>query len=503
MSESPAGLRRRVLRTLPLSALAALAACAVGPNFRRPVPPVAKAYYLPDKESSSQAADSSGARGPQQLTGEAIAGQWWQVFHSAVLDETVRLALAHSPNIEQAQATLAQAREQVTVAASALLPRIGGSAAGSRNNLPGQNAITTYTAGLSASYALDVFGGTRRGVEQQRSLAEMERYQLAAAYLTLTGNVVTQALDIASARLSVATTLELIDDDRRNLQLTQREFELGAVAQTDVLTAQSQLVNDEASLPPLRQALGVARDALATLVGSSPADYSAPDFDVEQLTLPDKVPVSLPASLVRQRPDVLAAESQLHADSAAIGVAIAQELPSLTLTGGLSRQALTPGGLLNNYGSLVTGGGSLAVPLFQGGALNAQVRAARDQYTGQAASYRQTVLTALQQVADDLRGLENDAAHVAAARTAADVSKQSLDLQRKSYTAGKTTILVLIDAERTYAQARLTLVTAQIEQFQTIADLFVALGGGWWNDPASGPATGAHSGSAGQQPPTP
>lgn len=510
MSEQPAARGLRFLQIWPLwllwplLPLAALTACAVGPNFRRPAPPAANAYYLPDKESSSQAADSSAARGPQQQTGAAIAGQWWQVFHSAQLDETVRLALANSPSIEQAQATLAEAREQITVAASALLPRLDASAGGSHANQPGLQPITTFTAGLSASYALDVFGGTRRNVEQQSSLAEMQRYQLAAAYLTLTGNAVTQALNIASARLSVATTLELIDDDRRNLQLTQRELELGAVADIDVLTAQSQLANDEASLPPLRQQLGAARDALAALVGRSPAEYSAPDFDVEQLHLPDTVPVSLPATLVRQRPDILAAESQLHADSAAIGVAIAQELPSLTLTGALSRQGVTPGGLIHNSGGpLVTGAGNLTAPLFQGGALNAQVRAARDEYRGEAAAYRQTVLTALQQVADDLRGLENDAAHVAAARKAADISKQSLDLQRKSYTAGKSTILQLIDAERTYAQARLTLVTAQIQQFQTIADLFVALGGGWWNDPASAPAGSSHGRSPEQHPPTP
>jgi NodT family efflux transporter outer membrane factor (OMF) lipoprotein len=473
------------LRALPLAALAALSACAVGPNFKRPAPPQPGPYFVPDKESSSQAADSSSAHGPQQAAGAALVGQWWQIFHCAPLDDTLRLAIANSPTFEQAKATLDQAREQITIAAAAFFPKLGGNLGGSRETISGTPPLPTFTAGLSASYALDIFGGTRRTVEQESSLAEMQRYELAAAYLTLTGNVVTQALNIASARLTVATTLELIDEDRRNLQLTKRELELGAIADIDELTAETQLAADEATLPPLRQQLGAARDAMAALVGRSPGEYSAPDFDVTQLKLPDTVPVSLPSSLVRQRPDILAAEEQLHAASAAIGVAISQEFPSLTLSASLSRDALIPGGLFHDGSNIVEGGGSLTAPLFEGGALRAQVRAARDEYIVEETAYRQTVLTGLQQVADDLRSLENDAAHVAAAVKSVDISKKSLDLQRKSYLAGKSTILDLITAERTYAQARLTLATAQVSQYQDIANLFVALGGGWWEDPAS------------------
>lgn len=488
MSEPLAGWR------LPGTALTALAVagCAVGPNFRAPAPPAGQAYYIPDKASSSIASESHGVHSTGLTLGADLPGQWWHVFKSARLDETLRISLINNPTLEQADATLAEAREQILVSEAAWLPKIGASAGVERSSgsaaLPG--TPETYSVGLSASYALDVFGGTRRAVEQSRAQAQMQRYQLAAAYLTLTGNVVQEALTIASTRLQIATTEELIGDDQKNLDLTQREFQLGAAAQTDVLTAESQLAVDQSSLPPLRQQLGAARDALAVLVGRAPADYSAPDFDIAQFTLPDPVPVSLPSRLVRQRPDVLAAEAQLHAASAAIGVAIAQEFPSLTLTASLSRDALTPGGLFHDFGELTDGGASLTAPIFEGGALRAQVRAARDAFAAQDASYRETVLAALQQVADDLRALDNNAAHVSVSQQALNISKQSLDLQRISYTAGKSTVLQLIDAERTYAQAKLTLATALIQQYQSIAGLFVALGGGWWKDQIAGSPAG-------------
>lgn len=472
-----------------LVSAAALAGCAVGPNFRRPAPPPGQAYYIPDKASSSIASGAKGVKITRLEPGADLPGQWWHIFKSPALDATLRASIAGSPTLAQADATLAQAREQILVAQAALLPKVGASAGVERQTGSvaqlGSASTTTYSVGLSASYALDIFGGTRRTVEQQRAEAQMQRYQLAAAYLTLTGNVVQEALTIASARLQISTTEELIADDRKNLDLTQREYQLGAAAQTDVLTAESQLAVDETSLPDLRQQLGAARDALAVLVGRSPAQWQAPDFDIAQLSLPASVPLSLPSRLVRQRPDILAAEAQLHATSAAIGVAIAQEFPSLTLTGAFSRDALTAGGLLHDFSAVTSGGASLAAPLFQGGALRAQVRAARDAYAAQAASYRQTVLAALQQVADDLRALDNDAAHVAVAQTALAISQQALTLQRISYVAGKSTVLQLIDAERTYAQSKLSLATAQIEQYQSIAGLFVALGGGWWNDPAA------------------
>ena len=486
-----------------------LASCSVGPNFHEPAAPSTEKYYNPEKETApddgpAAAVPSQGSPAtkssqpapaplPQQAlnVGADLPAQWWRLFKSPALDETLKLSLANSPTLAQANATLAQAEEQVRVAEAAFLPKIGANAGVQRSGSsapPGlQSHSTVYTMGLSASYAVDVFGGTRRAVEQQKALAQMQSYQLDAAWLTLTGNVVDEALTIASTRLQIATTEDLIASDRKNLELTEREFELGAAARTDVLTAESQLAVDLTTLPSLHQQLGVARDTLAVLVGKSPADWSAPDFDIKDFTLPVDVPVSLPARLVRQRPDILASEAQLHSTSAAIGVAVAQEFPALSLTGTLSRQALTASDLFHRFDSLWGAGGSLMAPLFQGGALRAQARAARDAFTAQAASYRNTVLEALGQVADDLRSLDNDADRLRVSQHALDVATESLKLQQLSYTAGKTTVLQLIDAERTFAQAKLGFATAKVQQYQDTAGLLVALGGGWWNDGLLGP----------------
>jgi NodT family efflux transporter outer membrane factor (OMF) lipoprotein len=423
----------------------------------------------------------------QALTPGEIPSAWWQLFHSQALEEAVRTAIANSPTLAAANATLAQAREQVIVARAGWLPRINAVANvqhshDSSSFAGSQGGSNLYSVGGSASYNLDVFGGTRRTVEQQTALAEAQRYQLAAAYLTLTGNVVDEALTIASTRLQIATTEDLIASDRRNLTLTQREFQVGVATRADVLTADSQLAADLTTVPTLHQQLDAAYDALSVLTGHAPSQYQAHEFDITELTLPHQIPLSLPAELTRQRPDVLAAEQQLHASSAAIGVAVAQEFPSITLTASLARQALEGAGLFHQFDTLWNAAGGLTQPIFAGGALRAQVRGARDEFQAQAAMYESTVLEALGQVADDLWALQHDAERLTVDRHSVDIASESLRLQQRSYSVGTTNVLNLINAQRVYAQARLSYATAQIEQFQDTADLLVALGGGWWKD---------------------
>jgi NodT family efflux transporter outer membrane factor (OMF) lipoprotein len=297
----------------------------------------------------------------------------------------------------------------------------------------------------------------------------------------LTGDVVTEALTIASTRAQLAATLDLLADDQKNLDLTQREFEAGAAARTDVLTAEAQLASDQATLPTLRQQLSAARHALSVLIGKSPGEWSAPDFELKQFTLPTDVPVSLPSALVRQRPDVLASEAQLHADSAAIGIALAQEYPGITLSAAVTRESLNAAQLFHELDSLWNVAGSITQPLYAGGALRAQTRAARDTFQAQAATYRGVVLEAFGQVADDLRALEHDIDRVTAFRRSLRIAGDSLALQRISYTAGKSTVLQLIDAERSYSQALLGSVGAEAQQQLDTVLLLVALGGGWWN----------------------
>src|SRR3984885_9608503 len=290
-------------RMVGVAAASAVASCAVGPNFHQPNPPDTSGYLHP---SSGTAPVQPQAQDVQNISpGAELAGEWWQLFHSAQLYEVVRTAIAASPTLVAANATLAGAREEVTVARGALLPSVSATAGAQRAGTgalrtPGTGATANlYSIGLSTSYNLDIFGGTRRAVEQQQALADFQRNELAAAYLTLTGNVVNEVLTIASTRLQITTTEELIASDRKNLALSQRAFDVGIVPRSDVLTADSQLAADLTQLPSLHKQLDQAYDALAVLSGRAPSEWQVQPFDIDQFTPPRDIPVSLPARLVR------------------------------------------------------------------------------------------------------------------------------------------------------------------------------------------------------------
>jgi NodT family efflux transporter outer membrane factor (OMF) lipoprotein len=474
-------LKRRIIG---IATASALAGCAVGPNFQQPKPPETPTYLHPTSDTAPVQAQTQDAQNISK--GAELAGEWWQLFHSPQLDEVVRNSIAGSPTLLAANATLAEAREEVAVARGAFLPSVSATAGAQRSGAarsPGTGATANlYSIGLSTSYSPDIFGGTRRAVEQQQALADYQHNELAAAYLTLTGNVVNEVLIIASTRLQIATTEELIASDRKNLALTQREFDVGIVPRSDVLTADSQLAADLTQLPSLHKQLDQAYDALAVFSGRAPSEWQVQPFDIDRFTLPREIPLSLPARLVRQRPDVLAAESQLHAASAAIGVAVAQEFPDISLSASITREALRAADLFHQFNTLWGAGGSLTQPIFKGGALRAQVRASRDAYQAATATYQAVVLEALGQVADDLWALQYDAQILTVDRHSMDVASQVLKLQQKSYSVGTTTVLNLIAAERAYAQARLSYASARVQQFTDSASLLTALGGGWWRD---------------------
>jgi NodT family efflux transporter outer membrane factor (OMF) lipoprotein len=481
-------VRRRSVkwRLIGVAAASVLASCAVGPNFHQPKPPDTSGYLHPSTDTAPVQAQAQDVQNISQ--GAELAGEWWQLFHSPQLDAVVRASIAASPTLAAANATLAEAREEVTVARAAFLPSVSAAAGAQRSGTgavraPGTGATANlYSIGLSTSYSPDLFGGTRRAVEQQQALADYQRNELAAAYLTLTGSVVNEVLIIASTRLQITTSEDLIASDRKNLALTQREFDVGIVTRNDVLTADSQLAADLTQLPSLHKQLDQAYDQLAVLAGRAPSEWQVQPFDIDQFTLPRDIPLSLPARLVRQRPDVLAAETQLHAASAAIGVAVAQEFPDISLSASITRESLRAADLFHEFNTLWGIGGSLTQPIFKGGALRAQVRAAGDAFKAEAATYQGVVLEALGQVADDLWALRYDAQILNVDRHSMDVALEALELQQKSYVVGTTNVLNLIAAERSYAQARLAYVGARVQQFTDSASLLTALGGGWWND---------------------
>jgi NodT family efflux transporter outer membrane factor (OMF) lipoprotein len=476
-------LSKPLLRIVPLACALLSLACAVGPNFERPASPSPPSYTA--EPTRGVMAATGGPEQRLQLAKE-LSAQWWELYRSEPLNDVVKHALADNPSLVAARASLAQAHEAVVAARGALFPQIDAGASAQRVHTPGlvkgvrARTSDLYSVGPSVGYLVDVFGGVRRSVEEQAALAEFQHYELAAAWLSLTGNAVTESVSIASLRAQIDALEEVITDDEQNLELVRRKYQAGKIARSDVLVAETQLASDRVELPALQQRLAVARHAVSALAGQLPAEWSPPEFALEGFTLPGELPVSLPSELARQRPDVLAAEAQLHAASAAIGVATAQLFPSLTLSGSLTQESLELGSLFSGPGTAWALAGQLATPLFHGGTLLAQRRAAIDAYDASLALYRQTVLQAFQQVADTLRALDHDAELVGASQQLLDTARESLSLQRISYEAGKSDLLLLLVAERSYQQARSSLALAQGQRLQDTAQLFVALGGGWW-----------------------
>ena len=480
-----------------------LPGCVVGPDFKPPAAPSTTHYTSPDEVSAPDG--DPGPAAPRQTIelGEKVAVDWWTLFQAPDLDQLVKQAVAGSRTLESAKARLAQAREAIAAASSALYPQIDLSAGAAREKIsasqfglgpaafPLPPNFNVLQVGASASYALDIFGGTRRGIEQQSALADYQHDELDAAYLTLTGDTVTQAIQVATVRAQLKAVGDIVDIDRQNLDLVRKERQAGSVPDSDVVLAESQLAQDETAEPGLDQQLSAAKHALAVLLGRAPGDWLAPDFDLASLTLPIQLPVSLPSELVHQRPDIRAAEAQLHAASAQIGIATAQLYPAITLSSGINSAALNGGSLFNTGGLVWSIAAGLTQPIFDGGMRRAERRAALAAFKASAADYQQTVLSAFGQIADIMQALTNDARLLATQQRALDMASESVRLQRISYTQGGSGLLNLLDAQRQYQQARLGYVRAQAQRYQDTVQLLVAMGGGWWDAKLS--AANAHS----------
>ncbi|MCP3024513.1 efflux transporter outer membrane subunit [Cupriavidus basilensis] len=473
--------RRRLLLEA-LVTLAALSGCAVGPDFRPPDASSAHGYaQTPMMLPPAGTADASQHLAP----GKDVADQWWLLFQSPTLNDTVARAIADSPTLEAALATLDQARQAITAASGALYPQADLSAGATRARLGnGQSAVlvhpvgNVFSIGPSVSYSPDLFGGLRRQVEEKTALAEFARYELSAAYLSLTGNAVLQAIAVATAREQIKAVRDIIDLDENNVELVLAEQAAGKASAVDVLGARSRLAADRALLPPLEQDLAAARDALTIIVGSTPAEWTVPDFDLGSLNLPGELPVSLPSRMVSARPDILAAQAQLHAASAAIGVATAQLYPQITLTATWTQAAGTMGALFDGTNGLWSVAAGLAAPLLHGGALEAQRQEAIDAFAAQLGVYRQTVLQAFGQVADVLQALRHDAEELDAQGSALNLAQATLTMSQESFKAGQSNFLQVLDAQRTFSQARLAYAKAKGQRYTDTTQLFAAMGGG-------------------------
>ncbi len=461
-----------------------LAGCAVGPDFKTPDPPAVASVAMDTLPAWTVSADGVAQR---FVTDMDIPAEWWKVFHSAKLDALLTEALRANPNLTAAQAALRQARENVAAQRGSYYPQVSASLDASRNLTPiasvspasasGNPYYSLITPQLNVSFMPDVFGANVRAQAQAESL----KYQLDATYLTLTANIVTGVIQEASLRGQIAATQETIRVEQALLDILNKQLALGQAAGADVAAQEAALALAQINLPPLRKQLDAQRDALTVLVGRFPSQDIDAIFDLDGLTLPVDLPVSLPAKLVQQRPDVRQAEENLHAASAAIGQAVAARIPAITLSGNVGNSASQAGYLFTpgtNFWTLQAG---ITGPIFDGFTLLHKERAARAAFDQSAAQYKATVLSAFQNVADTLRALEIDADALVAANASEHAAKRSLGIVQQQLALGQVAYLLLLNAQNTYQQARLALVQAQANRLADTAALFQALGGGWWH----------------------
>ena len=473
-----------------------LAACSVGPDFKTPeLPAAAKDNPYTPTPVPPQTAATDGAAGVAQhyAPGQDIPQLWWSAFHSAALDRLIRAALAQNPNLAAAEAALRQATENYSAQrASLLVPDVSGQLGASRqrataqsSGIPGGAVYSLYNASVNVSYTFDVFGASRRTLEGYAAAVDYQRFQLEATYLALTTNLVTTAIQEASLRAQLQATREVIGLLKKQLYVIEKQYEFGAIARATLLTQRNQLAQAAAALPPLEKALAQTRHQLSVFAGKFPGEPGMPEFQLASLQLPQQLPLSLPSALVRQRPDIRASEALLHEASAQIGVASANLYPQFKLSADYGSAST---GLRDLFGSgsvlwgLTAG---LTQPIFDGGALSARRRAALAAYEQAGAQYQATLLIAFQNVADSLRALDSDATTLKAQAEVDSLAAESLALVTRQYGLGAVSYLALLDAQRTYQQAHVSLVQAQAARYADTAALFQALGGGWWNRAAA------------------
>jgi NodT family efflux transporter outer membrane factor (OMF) lipoprotein len=496
-----------------LAACAVVASgCAVGPDFHRPKAPAEAGYAPAPLPETTSSAAVQGGEAQHFIADRDIPFEWWALFQSPALNSLIDKAFQANPTVTGAQAALAQARELMYAQQGSFYPSVGATYQGERHKIagnltndqapgvqgdghnllpplqdPNKAPFTTplyytfQTAELTVGFVPDVFGSNRRQVESLAAQAEAQRFALEATYITLASNVAAAAIQEASLRARIRATLEIIDADEKSLRILRDQFRMGYAMRIDVAAQESALAQAKAALPPLQLQFEQGRDLIRALVGNLPNQELPETFELDALQLPPEMPLSLPAKIIEQRPDVRAAEAQLHAASAEVGVAVAAMLPQLNITGSYGGNADQFNWLFRSGGPFWNLVGAVSQPLFQGGTLLHRKRAAKEGLKQAAAQYQSAVITAYQNVADSLHACLSDADALAADVEAEKAAKLTLDLTRRQMELGYVNYLSLLSAQAAYSQALISRVQAQAARYGDAVALFQALGGGWWN----------------------
>jgi len=501
---------------LLVSVVAIAAGCAVGPGFHRPQAPADAGYAPAPLPADSASAPVHGGEAQRLVNGRDIPFEWWGLFKSPALNALVERAFRANPTIAGAQAALVQAQELVYAQQGFFFPTVGANYDFQRTKIAGNFTVDDspgtqgngdnlnpplldlnhsphtaplyynyHTAQLTVGFVPDVFGANRRQVESLAAQTEAQRFALEATYITLASNVAAAAIQEASVRAQLEATRQIIAADEESLRILRDQFRLGFAMRVDVAAQETALAQARATLPPLQLQFEQTRDLLRALVGNLPNQEVAETFELDALQLPPELPLSLPAKLIEQRPDVRAAEAQLHAANAEVGVAVAAMLPQLSITGAYGGNADQFAWMFRRGGPFWNLVGGVTQPLFEGGTLLHRKRAADDALKQAAAQYRSTVITAYQNVADTLHASLSDADTLAADVRAESAARVTYDLTRRQTETGYVGYLTLLSAQTAYQQALLNREQAQAVRYGDTVALFQALGGGWWNHSAS------------------
>jgi NodT family efflux transporter outer membrane factor (OMF) lipoprotein len=497
---------------LLVSSTAFAASCAVGPRYHQPEAPTNAGYAPTPMPESSASAPVHGGEAQRLINDRDIPFEWWQLFQSAALNALVERAFKANPTVTAAQAALVQAQELVYAQRGYFFPTIGANYDFERQKIAGNLTLDNapgvqgngdnllppvqdlgkyphthplyydmHTAALTVGFVPDVFGANWRQVESLAAQRDAQRFALEATYVTLASNVVAAAVQEASLRAQIEATRQIIAAEEKSLRILRDQFQLGFAMRIDVAAQEAALGQAKMLLPPLQKQLEQTRDLIRALAGNLPNQEVPETFELGTLQLPPELPLSLPAKIIEQRPDVRAAEAQLHAANAQVGAAVAAMLPQFSITGNVGGNADQFSWLFRSGGPFWTIVGGVTQPIFEGGTLLHNERAAKAALRQAAAQYQSTVITAYQNVADTLHASLSDAEALAADVDAENSSKVTYDLMRRQMEAGYVGYLALLSAETAYNQALLTRVQAQATRYGDTIALFQALGGGWWN----------------------
>jgi NodT family efflux transporter outer membrane factor (OMF) lipoprotein len=477
----------------------------VGPRYHKPQAPANAGYAPAPLPQASASAPIHGGEEQRLISGRDIPLAWWELFQSPPLNALVERAFKANPTVKAAQAAVVQAQELVYAQQGFFFPTFDANYNFERQKIAGNLTIDNspgtegngdnlnppsgvkplfynfHTAQLTVGFVPDVFGANWRQMESLAAQRDVQRFALEATFVTLASNVVAAAIQEASLRAQIAATRQIIAADENSLQILRDQLRLGYAMRMDVAAQETALAQAEATLPPLQKQFEQTRDLIRALVGNLPNQEVPETFELGALQLPPELPLSLPARIIEQRPDVRAAEAGLHAANAQVGVAVAAMLPQFSITGAYGGNADQFAWMFRKGGPFWNLVGNASQPLFEGGTLLHRKRAADDLLKLAAAQYQSSVLTAYQNVADTLHASLSDAAALAANVRAENAAKVTYDLTQRQMEVGYVNYLTLLNAEMTYQQALIQRVQAQATRYGDTVALFQALGGGWWN----------------------